>query len=145
MAKALGVEKGGRLSSSLEQLEEAGFVSSDPGLNPFTGEAVQQKRYRICDNYARFYLRYVERLRRLARSSSLLSLLGVLESWRRQAPALRNSGTPYSGSNTCGSFGAAWISHEATKTTKDVQQARMQGTEEHKASAEHKITLLPLG
>lgn len=60
VAEALGLPKNGHLSSSLDQLEEAGFVSEDEGVNPDTGAPVQQKRYRISDNYARFYLKYIE-------------------------------------------------------------------------------------
>ena len=82
VARALGVEKGGRVSSSLDQLEEAGFVSSDPGLNPFTGESVQQKRYRLSDNYARFYLRYIERsLGMIGRGSFAFASLEQLPGW----------------------------------------------------------------
>lgn len=82
VARALGVEKGGRVSSSLDQLEEAGFVSSDPGLNPFTGESVQQKRYRLSDNYARFYLRYIERsLGMIERGSFAFASLEQLPGW----------------------------------------------------------------
>ena len=82
VSKALGVERGGRVSSSLEQLEEAGFVASDPGLNPFTGEPVQQKRYRLSDNYARFYLRYIERsLGMIGRGAFAFASLEQLPGW----------------------------------------------------------------
>ena len=37
IAAALGTEKSGRISSAMDELEEAGFVASDPGRNPETG------------------------------------------------------------------------------------------------------------
>ena len=60
IAAALDTEKSGRISSALKELEEAGFVASDPGRNPETGTTVRSCRYRLKDNYTRFYLKYVE-------------------------------------------------------------------------------------
>ena len=39
---------------------ESGLVSGQAGKNPKTGEDLRIVRYRIRDNYARFYLRYLE-------------------------------------------------------------------------------------
>ena len=47
------------LSADLMELDTAGFVAADRGLNPATGEQALQIRYRIKDCYLRFYLRYV--------------------------------------------------------------------------------------
>lgn len=60
IAKALSVGKGGNISKALLQLAEAGMVTSDAGKNPETGADVRECRYRIRDNYARFYLKYIE-------------------------------------------------------------------------------------
>ncbi len=60
LADALGVERGGSISENLSVLELSGFVSKDSGLNPRTGRPSRQDRYRIRDNYTRFYLRFVE-------------------------------------------------------------------------------------
>ena len=60
LAAALRMERGGKLSSALVELEEAGLVEPDDGKNPATGESARERRYRLKDNYARFYLRYVE-------------------------------------------------------------------------------------
>lgn len=60
LAAALGVERGGSISENLSVLELSGFVAKDAGLNPRTGRPSRQDRYRIRDNYTRFYLRYVE-------------------------------------------------------------------------------------
>ena len=59
-AMAVNVGKGGKIGEALEQLDEAGLVASDIGKNPETGANARETRYRLKDNYARFYLRYIE-------------------------------------------------------------------------------------
>ncbi len=82
IAAALGKERNGHLSSALEELSEAGFIASDQGLNPETGGDVQQMRYRLRDNYARFYLKYIEpRLKIIARDGFMFSSLEQLPEW----------------------------------------------------------------
>ena len=49
----------------------AGFLSADSGLNPATGRNVREVRYRIRDNYARFYLKFVEPRRKAVADGSL--------------------------------------------------------------------------
>ena len=60
IASLLGVDNNGHFQDSLEALEIAGFVARDGGLNPETGRATRLVRYRIRDNYTRFFLKYVE-------------------------------------------------------------------------------------
>ena len=60
IAAALGVGRGGSISESLDVLAESGFVAKDGGYNPETGKPARQSRYRICDNYTRFYLKYIK-------------------------------------------------------------------------------------
>lgn len=60
VAARLGVERGGNVSKAMARLEEAGFVSPDHGKNPETGAEIRERRFRLCDNYARFYLKYIE-------------------------------------------------------------------------------------
>ncbi len=55
----LGVGRNGRFSELLRELEQGGFISSDPGLNPETGAPMRISKYRLRDNYTRFYLKYV--------------------------------------------------------------------------------------
>ena len=50
----------GRISKILQDLQHAGFVGKDAGLNPMTGEPLRQERYRISDNYTRFFLKCIE-------------------------------------------------------------------------------------
>jgi AAA+ ATPase superfamily predicted ATPase len=60
ISKALGQDKGGTLSAALADLESAGFVSKDVGFSPKTGNILPRTiRYRIQDNYLRFYLKYI--------------------------------------------------------------------------------------
>jgi len=60
IAEEIGAEKSGRISHALDDLVESGFLSSDPGKNPETGKDVRKRRFRLKDNYSRFYLKYVE-------------------------------------------------------------------------------------
>ena len=60
IAARLGVGRGGSLSRNLTELHEAGFVSKDDNVNPATGRKAKESRYRVCDNYVRFYLKYIE-------------------------------------------------------------------------------------
>ena len=48
------------MQRTFAELKEAGFVAEDCTINPETGDEMREKRYRLKDNYARFYLRYVE-------------------------------------------------------------------------------------
>ena len=59
LAEKFGCDPNGHLSGDLGELEEAGFVAGSSGKNPVTGKAVREVRYRLRDNYTRFYLRYV--------------------------------------------------------------------------------------
>ena len=60
VANRLGVDRNGNVGKALLQLEEAGLVACDDGKNPETGESLREKRYRLKDNYCRFYLKYIE-------------------------------------------------------------------------------------
>ena len=60
LAARFGVESNGHFSDDLRDLELAGFVASSAGKNPETGGAIREVRYRLRDNYTRFYLKFVE-------------------------------------------------------------------------------------
>jgi AAA+ ATPase superfamily predicted ATPase len=59
IASALGKKRNGHLSADLEELKLSGFLAGDQGRNPKTGELALSTRYRLKDNYARFYLKYM--------------------------------------------------------------------------------------
>ncbi|MBN1925672.1 MAG: ATP-binding protein [Prolixibacteraceae bacterium] len=54
-------EKSGTLSTYLNDLEQAGFVAKDISYNIQTGQYSRFAKYRLKDNYSRFYLRYIEK------------------------------------------------------------------------------------
>ncbi|MBQ6471569.1 MAG: hypothetical protein IJJ33_06275 [Victivallales bacterium] len=60
IVQKLNMGKGGRVSSVLARLVEAGLVSQDHCQNPETGKMAREIRYRLKDNYSRFYLKYIE-------------------------------------------------------------------------------------
>lgn len=60
IAESLGRGRNGHLTKHIRELVEAGFLVAERGNNPQTGELQQEIRYRIGDNYARFYLHAVK-------------------------------------------------------------------------------------
>ncbi len=59
LSEALGRGRNGAFARELRELLEGGFLADDPGLNPETGRTARIFRYRLRDNYTRFYLKYV--------------------------------------------------------------------------------------
>lgn len=60
LARELGMANTGRFAEHLRSLAEGGFIASDAAVNPETGRSARIDRYRLRDNYTRFYLRCVE-------------------------------------------------------------------------------------
>ena len=60
IAERLGGEVNGHLTRTLQELEYAGFLAREANLNAATGKPARMDRYRICDNYVRFYLHFIE-------------------------------------------------------------------------------------
>ena len=82
VAKCLGIGKGGDVSDAMAVLEESGFVSPECTRNPETGKEVRERRYRLRDNYARFYLKYIEpRKAMIRRGSYRFVSLSSLPDW----------------------------------------------------------------
>ena len=59
ICKKLKLEKGGSISRYLEDLSLAGFVQDDCTWNLSTKKESKLKKFRLKDNYIRFYLRYI--------------------------------------------------------------------------------------
>ena len=57
---ALRVEKSGLVSSYMDDLVTAGFISRDFTWHLKTGSRCKLSHYRLKDNYLRFYLKYIE-------------------------------------------------------------------------------------
>ena len=73
---------GGNISSALEQLVEAGMVARDVGKNPETGAEIRERRYRLSDNYSRFYLKCVRPARETIDDGTFaFSKLARLDDW----------------------------------------------------------------
>jgi len=77
ISAALKMERNGHVSAALERLVESGIVAQDGGRNPQTGAEIREVRFRICDNYTRFYLRYVDPVKKTIDSGAYRA--GVLE------------------------------------------------------------------
>lgn len=60
LARRDGKTPNGCYTKMLKDLALAGFVVGDGGLSPMTGEPLREERFRIKDNYTRFYLHYIE-------------------------------------------------------------------------------------
>lgn len=72
----------GRLSEYLWELEEAGFISRDYSWNIKSGEDSKLSRYRLRDNYLRFYLKYIKKnLAKIKRDAFDLKSLALLPAW----------------------------------------------------------------
>lgn len=82
IAENLGVEYNGHVTGNLSELEMSGFVSRDSGINPSTGKETKICRWRISDNYTRFYLKYIEpNLSLIARDTYRFASLDQLPDW----------------------------------------------------------------
>ena len=60
LSERTGIALNGHITADLADLCDAGFVASSEGLNPSTGKPARETRYRLRDNYVRFYLKYIE-------------------------------------------------------------------------------------
>ncbi len=65
VASALKIEKGGDVTAAIENLVEAGFLAETGRINPETRRELRERRFRLRDNYARFYLKCVEPHKRI--------------------------------------------------------------------------------
>ena len=82
LAEIEGKTPNGSYARTLKDLRMAGYVAGDGGLNPCTGEPLREERFRISDNYTRFYLHYIEPRRQMVEKdlfefSSLEQLKGL--------------------------------------------------------------------
>ena len=60
ITKELQVGRGGIITEALTELESAGFITADLPFSPLGGTEKRIAKYRLSDNYSRFYLRYIE-------------------------------------------------------------------------------------
>jgi uncharacterized protein len=80
--QSLGLTTPGRIAEYLWELELAGFVARDYTWNFQTGLDSKLSRYRLQDNYIRFYLKYIEKnLSKINRDHFTLQSLSSLPEW----------------------------------------------------------------
>ncbi|MBS0629262.1 MAG: ATPase [Verrucomicrobia bacterium] len=68
ICKKLSIEKSGNISQDLHHLQQAGFIQIDATWNLKEKITSRLKRFRLSDNYIRFYLKYI-----LPRQEQILS------------------------------------------------------------------------
>lgn len=72
----------GRIPEYLWELEEAGFIRRDYTWNINTGSDSRLSKYRLQDNYVRFYLKYIQKnLGKIKREAFNLKSLTALPAW----------------------------------------------------------------
>lgn len=84
LAEQLNRTRGGDLSEALDELMESGFLARDYSWSLASGKKSETSRYRIRDNYLRFYLKYILPYKEQIESAQLqklpsgwLSIMGV--------------------------------------------------------------------
>ncbi len=78
----LKLEKSGVVSSYLSDLEDAGFISSDWTWNLKSNKISTLRKYRLSDNYLRFYLKYIHPIKELIATRNYTSEpLCTLPNW----------------------------------------------------------------
>lgn len=60
VASALGMERSGNVSAAVAVSLESGFLAEEGTRDPETGRSLRERRYRLRDNYTRFYLKFIE-------------------------------------------------------------------------------------
>jgi hypothetical protein len=82
LSNDLKIGRGGILSEALAELESAGFITADLPFSPLGGVEKRIAKYRLSDNYTRFYLRYVApEKRRIAGGLYRQRALETLPQW----------------------------------------------------------------
>jgi uncharacterized protein len=82
ICEILKIDPGGRISEYLTELELAGFITRDFTWNIRSGVDSKLSKYRLCDNYLRFYLKYIDKnLSKINRNSFRFKSLPSLPEW----------------------------------------------------------------
>lgn len=82
ICKELGKHQGGRYSKHLDELVKAGFVQRDFSWHLKSGKTSKLSRYRLSDNYLRFYLKYIApNQAKIDRGGFLNLMLANLSGW----------------------------------------------------------------
>ena len=78
----LKIDPGGRISEYLLELELAGFITRDYSWNISSGVDSKLRKYRLSDNYLRFYLKYIDKnLSKITRNAFSFKSMMSLPEW----------------------------------------------------------------
>ncbi|MBM3192334.1 MAG: ATPase [Chlamydiae bacterium] len=81
ICSGLGKSMGGVFSKHLDELVKAGFVKRDFTWHLKNGKEQRLSRYRLSDNYLRFYLKYIAPHRSTIEKESFSTLITQLPGW----------------------------------------------------------------
>ena len=82
LAGRVKAERNGHFSEVLNELEIAGFLGKADGINPATGRRGRVDRYRLRDNYTRFFLKYVApRVQEIRQGAFRFTTVSALPGW----------------------------------------------------------------
>ena len=82
LAARIKAERNGHFSEVLNELEIAGFLGKADGINPATGRRGRVDRYRLRDNYTRFFLKYVApRIQEIRQGAFRFTSVSALPGW----------------------------------------------------------------
>lgn len=82
ICEALDINRHGRIPEYLNELALAGFITKDHAWNLKTGKDLIIRRYRLSDNYLRFYLKYIEsNFGKIQRDTFSLKSVSSLPQW----------------------------------------------------------------
>lgn len=82
ISKTLKIELTGLLSEYLEELSLSGFIKRDYTWHVKTGHDAKLSKYRLSDNYLRFYLRYISKYKtKIDRKGFEIKTLSSLPEW----------------------------------------------------------------
>ena len=82
ICEELKMKPTGKVSDYLKELELAGFIKRDYTWHLVSGLDSKLSKYRLSDNYLRFYTRYIDKYKtKIKRDSFILKSLTVLPGW----------------------------------------------------------------
>ena len=82
ICEILKIDPSGRISEYLTELELAGFITRDFTWNIKSGVDSKLSKYRLSDNYLRFYLKYIDKnLSKINRNNFCFKSLSSLPEW----------------------------------------------------------------
>lgn len=82
IAKAINIDPSGRLTEYLTELELAGFITRDYTWKISSGMDSKLRKYRLSDNYLRFYLKYIDKnMSKINRNTFHFTTMGSMVGW----------------------------------------------------------------